>query len=85
MNARIVPFHRVEEYEVAEVMCVACFARMVTPLPKNTILASLKCPNGHIGGIIKTGQNLTDIQIEKVKERFSNGQQTGQDEPYQIN
>ncbi len=62
------------EHEVSELICLKCFYRWIGVYPTDTSLSQLECKCGKIGYVIKTGQTLPDVDVEKFEhdKRFQN-------------
>lgn len=62
------------EYEVAELMCLKCLNRWIGVYPAELPLKDIECKCGEIGCVIKTGQTLPDVDVEKFEhdQRFQN-------------
>ena len=61
----------IEEYiphETAEVICLKCLHRWIDVYPEDTQLKNLQCPCGETGYVIKTGQTLPDVNLERDKD-----------------
>lgn len=62
------------EYEVAELICLKCFNRWIGVYPSELFLKNLECKCGEAGYVIKTGQTLPDVDVEKFEhdKRYQN-------------
>jgi hypothetical protein len=48
-------------HSISEVICLKCLKRWIAIYPSHTnILKKFECKNGHIGFVIKNGQDLDD-------------------------
>lgn len=48
-------------HSVSEVICLKCLDRWIAVYPtESNILKKFECKNGHIGFVIKTGQEISD-------------------------
>lgn len=56
-----------EKFEVAELICLKCLNRWIGKYPLCCSLKDIECRCGEVGYIIKTGQTLSDIDVEKFK------------------
>ena len=55
-------------YEVAEVICVKCGYRWIAARPEGTLLKRLRCPKGHVGFTILTGEDIDRVYDKEKKE-----------------
>ena len=62
------------EYEVSELICLKCLNRAIHVYPTSVLLKDLECKCGEFGYLIKTGQMLPDVDIERFEhdKRFQN-------------
>lgn len=62
------------EHEVAELICLKCLNRWIGVYPLELPLKNIECKCGEVGCVIKTGQTLPDVDVEKFKndERYQN-------------
>ena len=61
----IIPIEEVIPHKVSEVICVKCMKRWIDIRPARLRLKDLECPNGHVGYIIETGEELEEIQDDQ--------------------
>lgn len=47
-----------QPHKISEVICVKCGKRWLAARPETTMLKELECPNGHVGYVIETGEEL---------------------------
>ena len=61
-------------HEVAELMCLKCLDRWIGVYPSELPLKDIECKCGEVGYVIKTGQTLPDVDVEKFEhdERYQN-------------
>ena len=52
------------EHEISELICLKCFSRWIGVYPTVTLLKNLECKCGAVGYVIKTGQSLSDSEVE---------------------
>jgi len=45
-------------HDISEVICLKCLDRWIAVYPTRAYLKKFECKNGHIGFVIKTGQDL---------------------------
>ena len=55
------------EHEVAELICLKCLNRWIGVYPSETPLNQLECKCGEVGYVIRTGQTLPDVDVERFK------------------
>lgn len=62
------------EHEVAELICLKCLNRWIGVYPSELPLKNIECKCGEVGYVIKTGQTLPDVDVEKFEndERYQN-------------
>lgn len=62
------------EHEVAELICLKCLNRWIGVYPSELLLKDIECKCGEVGYVIKTGQTLSDVDVEKFEhdERYQN-------------
>ena len=53
-----------EPHEVSELICIACRRRWIGVYPLTLHLQDIECKCGQIGFVIKTGQTLTEEDLE---------------------
>lgn len=51
-------FHENQPHKIAETICLKCLSRSISVYPAKVSLKDLECSNGHVGYMIKTGQEL---------------------------
>lgn len=56
--SKVVDIDDFKPHRVSEVICVKCLKRWIAVRPCDVLLKELECPNGHIGFVIETGQDL---------------------------
>lgn len=54
----IIPIEANLPHSTAEVICLKCLDRWIAVYPSDLWLKKLECENGHIGFVIKTGQEI---------------------------
>ena len=47
-----------QPHKISEVICVKCGKRWLAARLETTMLKELECPNGHVGYVIETGEEL---------------------------
>ena len=62
------------EHEVAELICLKCLNRWIGVYPSELPLKDIECKCGEVGYVIKTGQTLSDVDVEKFEHdaRYQN-------------
>ena len=51
------------EHEVSELICLKCLNRWIGVYPSEVALKDIECKCGAIGYVIKTGQTLSDVDV----------------------
>ena len=61
-------------HEVAELICLKCLNRWIGVYPSELLLKDIECKCGEVGYVVKTGQTLPDVDVEKFEhdERYQN-------------
>lgn len=49
-------------HSISEVICLKCLDRWIAVYPIPAYLKKFECKNGHIGFVIKTGQEINEIR-----------------------
>lgn len=59
-EGKIIPIEANLPHKVSEVICVRCGRRWIAVRPADLLLKQLECPNGHIGFVIETGEEIEE-------------------------
>ena len=59
-EGKIIPIEANLPHKVSEVICVRCGRRWIDVRPADLLLKQLECPNGHIGFVIETGEEIEE-------------------------
>lgn len=58
----VIPIESLMPHKVSEVICIECRRRWISVRPASVLLKDLVCPNGHIGSVIETGEDIEEIK-----------------------
>jgi len=61
MTDKVINIEANLQHTISEVVCLKCLERWVAVYPSRAnILKKFECPNGHVGYVIKTGQEIKE-------------------------
>lgn len=61
-SGTVVPIEALMPHKVSELICIECRRRWIDVRPASVPLKDLECPNGHIGFVIETGEDIEEYE-----------------------